>query len=105
MPLTAYIKTIDIWMIFTMMYPFCVVTLYVLQELVMNSEPDTPVSLVGSKAKEGWNGKGASMSRKILGAIRFMLDYGLPVLVIVFIVFFWGLGFNNRAQHDLHKTC
>ena len=88
-----------------MMYPFCVVTLYALQELVVNREPDAPISLVGSKAREGWNGEGNSRSRKSLQAIRFMLDYGLPALVIVFIAFFWGLGFNNRAQQNLKNAC
>ena len=32
LPLTGYIKMIDIWMIFTMSYPFVVITLHCLQK-------------------------------------------------------------------------
>ena len=34
LPATGYIKMIDIWMIFTMAYPFFIITLHCLQEVV-----------------------------------------------------------------------
>ena len=33
LPMTGYIKMIDIWMIFTMTYPFVVITLHCLQKV------------------------------------------------------------------------
>ena len=33
LPMTGYIKMIDIWMIFTMSYPFVVITLHCLDKL------------------------------------------------------------------------
>ena len=33
LPATGYIKMIDIWMIFTMAYPFFIITLHCLQEV------------------------------------------------------------------------
>ena len=33
LPMTGYIKMIDIWMIFTMSYPFVVITLHCLEKL------------------------------------------------------------------------
>ena len=41
LPMTAYIKMIDVWMIFTMMYPFCVVTLYSVMEVLKNKMTNT----------------------------------------------------------------
>ena len=33
LPMTGYIKMIDIWMIFTMSYPFVVITLHCLEKM------------------------------------------------------------------------
>ena len=41
LPMTAYIKMIDVWMIFAMMYPFCVVTLYSVMEALKNKKTNT----------------------------------------------------------------
>ena len=43
LPMTAYIKMIDIWMILIMMYPFSVVTLYSVIEFI--KDDNTPVRL------------------------------------------------------------
>ena len=34
LPATAYIKMIDIWLIFTIIYPFAVITLFTVKELI-----------------------------------------------------------------------
>jgi hypothetical protein len=39
LPKTAYLKIIDIWMIFTMMYPFAVVLLYTIKDLIQKKHP------------------------------------------------------------------
>ena len=38
LPMTGYIKMIDIWMIFTMSYPFVVITLHCLQMVSVEKE-------------------------------------------------------------------
>ena len=43
--MTAYIKMIDIWMIFAMIYPFCVVTLYSTLEFLKGQDQDIPVAM------------------------------------------------------------
>ena len=83
LPITAYIKMVDIWMISTMMYPFSVVTLY---------------SVLEGMKKDDLTRKDPTR------VINLMLDYGLPVLVSVFILTFWVLGFiNTMAPSD--STC
>ena len=36
LPMTGYIKMIDIWMLFAMSYPFVVITLHCLKEVSIN---------------------------------------------------------------------
>ena len=36
LPVTGYIKMIDIWMIFTMSYPFVVITLHCLEKIAVD---------------------------------------------------------------------
>ena len=38
LPMTGYIKMIDIWMIFTMSYPFVVITLHCLEKIIVDRE-------------------------------------------------------------------
>ena len=40
LPMTGYIKMIDIWMIFTMSYPFLVISLHCLQQVKLESSPE-----------------------------------------------------------------
>ena len=39
LPTTGYIKMIDIWMIFTMSYPFVVITLHCLEKITVDRGP------------------------------------------------------------------
>ena len=89
LPMTAYIKMIDIWMIFTMFYPFCMVTLYSVMELIRNDE-DAPLT-----------------RKRMITIIFLMIDYGLPTLAITFSIIFWVLGIINTTAVStaLDKTC
>ena len=89
LPMTAYIKMIDIWMIFTMFYPFCMVTLYSVMELIRNDE-DAPLT-----------------RKRMITMISLMIDYGLPILAITFSIIFWVLGIINTTAVStaLDKTC
>ena len=85
--MTAYIKMIDIWMILAMVYPFSVVTLYSMLEFLKQQDQDIPVDM--KIEKRNWKIK------KVVKIINFLLELGLPVLVIVFIIIFWILGIIN----------
>ena len=85
--MTAYIKMIDIWMILAMVYPFSVVTLYSMLEFLKQQDQDIPVDM--KIEKRNWKIK------KVVKTINFLLELGLPVLVIIFIIIFWILGIIN----------
>ena len=51
LPMTGYIKMIDIWMIFTISYPFVVITLHCLDRMV--TERGTRRINVESSGKKG----------------------------------------------------
>ena len=77
---------IDVWMIFTMMYPFSAVTLYSVLEFLKEDDHNIPVPL--------------DTSKRNIRAVRFLLDYGLPSLASIFIIIFWLLGIINRASDE-----
>ena len=75
--MTAYIKMVDVWMIFTMMYPFSVVTLYSVLEYLKEDDLNTVVMLHTS-----------TKMRITILVVTFILHYGLPVVAVIFTVFF-----------------
>ena len=95
--MTAYIKMIDIWMIFAMIYPFCVVTLYSTLEFLRQHDRDIPVALKIENTK--WK------IEKATRIVNIILDIGLPVIVIIFIIMFLILGFINTTSAEINKTC
>ena len=97
--MTAYIKMIDVWMIFTMFYPFCVVTLYSLLQFLRAKELDIPVMLALNKS----GGRNTKIS--LMRIVTFLLDFGLPLLVTIFIIIFLVLGFTNTAAAEGSKSC
>ena len=58
LPMTGYIKMIDIWMIFTMSYPFLVISLHCLQQVKLESCPYLVCELFKGGKKEGNDEKG-----------------------------------------------
>ena len=95
--MTAYIKMIDIWMIFTMMYPFSVVALYSVQELLKSEDLDITVALMQKNTE--------SVKRRAMKTVNNMLDYGLPLLALIFIILFWVLGIANTTAAQIQDTC
>ena len=95
--MTAYIKMIDIWMIFTMLYPFCVVTLYSILQFLVAQDQDIPVAMKIDKTK--WKIKGAAK------LVNVLLDVGLPAIVIMFIILFWILGITNTTSAEINHSC
>ena len=94
--MTAYIKMIDTWMIFTMLYPFCVVTLYSVLQFLKTWNQNIPIPM--KSEKQEWKIK------KITEIVNFLLDLGLPVMVFIFLIIFWILGIKNTSS-ELDKSC
>ena len=97
--MTAYIKMVDVWMIFTMMYPFCVVTLYSVMEALKNKKTNTKT------VDPDFLYTRDLMNERSMRAVAFLLDWGLPILVTVFIIFFWSLGITNYVSSQLDNVC
>ena len=94
--MTAYIKMIDTWMIFTMFYPFSVVILYSILQFLNTRNQDIPISM---KSEEN----GGNI-RQVTEIVNFLLDYGLPVIVLIFMMIFWILGINHTSS-EFSKSC
>ena len=94
--MTAYIKMVDAWMIFAMFYPFCVVTLYSVLHFLKTRNQNIPIPMKSEK-EEG-------KIKRITEIVNFLLDLGLPVIVLIFIIIFWILGIKSTSS-EFNKTC
>ena len=78
---------IDIWMIFAMIYPFSVVTLFSILEFLKGQDQDIPVAM--KSELRTWKIK------KVVKIVNFLLDFGLPTMVMIFIMISFILGIFN----------
>ena len=101
LPTTAYIKMIDIWMIFMMMYPFFVVSLYTVMEVLKNKKNKSQVK----QAAGEWINKEDKYNTRMIRMVSWTLDWGLPCLVTTFIIIFWTLGLVNYASTNVDSVC
>ena len=101
LPTTAYIKMIDIWMIFMMMYPFFVVSLYTLIEVLKNKKNKIQVK----KAAGEWINKENQCNIRMIRMVSWTLVWGLPCLVTTFIIIYWTLGLVNYASTNVDSVC
>ena len=99
LPTTSYIKMIDIWMIFSMLYPFFVVSLYSIMEVLKNKKNKIQTSA------GDWIEKGHLMNSRSVKTVAFLLDWGLPLLVIIFIIIYCSLGLVNYTYPDVDNIC
>ena len=97
LPSTAYIKMIDIWMIFSMLYPFFVVLIYAILEVLEHTQNKVKTA-VGDWMIEIDQGK-------LLRTVSTILDWGLPLLVTTFIILYWTLGLVNYTWPDIDNIC
>ena len=95
--MTAYIKMIDTSMIFSIFYPFSVVILYSILQFFNTRNQDIPISMMKSEENGG-------KIRKITEIVNFLLDYGLPIIVLIFMMIFWILGINHTSS-EFNKSC
>ena len=99
LPTTAYIKMIDIWMIFSMLYPFFIVFLHSTMEVVKNISSSTKIET------SDWTRSSEERGKKIKNCFRFLLNYGLPSMVIFFIIIFWTFGLINKDSKNIDSLC
>ena len=95
--MTAYIKMIDVWMIVMMLYPFLVVSLYTVMEVMKNSDNKIQVS----KGPEEWVVR-EDRSMKI---VTHLLELGLPILMTFFLIVYCALGLQNAAAIHVNDLC
>ena len=100
LPMTAYIKMIEIWMIFAMVYPLCVVTLYSVLQYVKAHEQDIPIPLEIKKV--GWRNTSAKSATRI---VNLLLDFGLPLIFLLLIIMFFILGNINTTSTVFNNSC
>ena len=85
---------IDVWMICTMLYPFCVVTLYSAIEVFKNKKTCKKIcSMNPIETKD-------LINTKTIKTLTFVLNWGLPVVVTIFILIFWILGLTNSDEQE-----
>ena len=83
-----------------MLYPFFVVTLYTVREVLGNKK-----NTIKTKGSGDWVNKENMIKTKAVRTVTFLLDWGLPLLVTLFIIFFWLLGMINVASPDVESIC
>jgi hypothetical protein len=98
LPVTAYIKMVDIWMLFMMCYPFLIVSLYTVREVAKNQN---------NKVKNNgctWLEEDEEDDRKIRN-VSYLLNWGLPLFMSIFISLYWTIGMLNYFSPNMHGVC
>ena len=111
LPVTSYIKMIDIWMLFTMTVPFLEVVLHTTNEVFKRPPgPDKQVAVVRVKPAEQNEEEeepkpSSRMSSKL---VRLMSHLILPISSLIFALTFWTVGlvasFSSGAIQDPTMT-
>ena len=89
---------VDIWMVFMMFYPFLIVSLYTIREVLKNKN-----NKVMNKTCN-WIEQNEEGDRKIR-IVGYLLNAGLPLLMSMFISLYWTIGLLNYFSPDLHGVC
>ena len=111
LPVTSYIKMIDIWMLFTMTVPFLEVVLHTTNEVFKQPPgPDKQVDVVRVKPAEQTEEEeepkpSSRMSSKL---VRLTSRLILPISSLIFTLTFWTVGlvasFSSGAIQDPTMT-
>ena len=99
--MTAYIKMVDIWMIFMMIFPFFVVSLFTIMEVMKHNNEKMKVK----KVSKGWIDEDVQNYEKSMRLVSFLLDCGLVVVMAIFIIIFWAFGLNNYSSTYVDSVC
>ena len=99
LPATAYIKMLDIWMIFCILFPFLIVLLFAISEYFENQKNE-----VKSRANNISQLKSHGFDIGNTFVTKF-LDWGIPLISSTFISVFWAFGINNYFWPDVKSSC
>ena len=88
---------IEIWLIFALFYPFCVVTLYSLLQVLKEHDQDIPVPVKVAKA--------ARKYESVKKIVNLLLDFGLPIIYFIFMIIFCILGIIKTTSKVEINSC
>ena len=91
LPLTAYIKMVDLWLLCMMLYPFFLVILLSAEKFLRKSDDK-----IDSKINGLTKNRGLKIS---------LLDWGLPLVLCIFIIVYSIIGFWNFTNPNLNTVC
>ena len=96
LPVTSYIKMIDIWMLFTMTIPFLEVVLHTTHEMFKNTKasqivPETSMYVLEVDSGEEKEEVARTNLMKLIMS-KMMGNLMLPIGSLVFTVIFWVVG-------------
>ena len=106
LPVTSYIKMIDIWMLFTMTIPFLEVVLHTTNEVFKRPREnrvgsDNQIDVVMVKpAKEQEEDVPKDRKRQSSNLVRLTGRYMLPASSLVFTFIFWVVGILASLSSD-----
>ena len=114
LPVTSYIKMIDIWMLFTMTIPFLEVVMHTTNE-VFKRPPglDKRVGVVKVKSAEEQvemeeEEQCQTNNKKIFPLVRIASRMMLPICSLIFTLIFWVVGiiqsYSSGAAQDQNMT-
>ena len=115
LPVTSYIKMIDIWMLFTMTVPFLEVVLHTLNEVfkeprATNFGLDNRVDVVRVKSAKEQEEEGSKKTNMSLSytLVRLIGRLMLPIGSLIFTFIFWVVGlfasYSSGAIQDPNMT-
>ena len=86
---------VDIWILFMMFYPFLIVSLFAIKEVLKNKK---------NKVNEK-NGNWVEQDERKIRIVAFLLSWGLPLLLSTFTLIYWIVGMQNYVSPDLQSVC
>ena len=117
LPVTSYIKMIDIWMLFTMTIPFLEVVLHTTHEVFKHKRtskivPETRVDVLevksGEEDEEPNDGEAKKSNIMNLALSMVMGNLKLPILSLLFTIIFWTVGiihaYSSGDLSDVNKA-
>ena len=86
LPKTSYMKMMDVWLLGNLMYPFIVVLMHTYMDTLRNNDDDKRLD----------DGTESRRIKKLLFWKRASILYS-PVLVLVFMIFYWLAGLKHAG--------
>ena len=86
---------VDIWMLFMMFYPFLIVSLFTVKEVLKKRNNEVKNN----------SGNWIEQNEKNIKIVSYLLSWGLPLLMSICIIFYWTVGLVKYFSTDLQSVC